>query len=84
MLMSLTMIQLNEFGMAVWYHKTNQCLFAQRSYDWVDRIIVLDETDGRKVVEDTLFSIFDFSEWMPMTVEEYQRVKSKYKEIHDV
>lgn len=76
-------IELNEFGMAVWRHKQNKTLFAERSYRWCDRVIVLDESKGRLVVDDTQFSTFDFSEWIPMTVEEYKRVKACYKEIYE-
>ena len=75
-------IRLDQFGQAVWKHKNNRSLFAERSYDWVDRVIVLDETEGRKVVDDVKFSTFDFTDWTPMTVEEYQRVDQNYKDIY--
>jgi len=76
-------IELNEFGLAVWRHKTNKNLFVQREYNWVDRVIVLDETETRNIVDDVKFSTFDFSDWIPMTVEEFEKVKRNFKEIYD-
>lgn len=73
---------LNENGKLVFKHKTNPSLFAERTYDWVDRIIVIDETRGRMVVQDTKFSTFDLSDWKPMTRKEYGFIKRKYKEIN--
>lgn len=78
------LIKLDENGMAVWRHKTNQNLFVERTYEWCNRVIILDESEEREVIDDLEFSTFDFSDWTPMTVEEYQRVKRKYKEIYDV
>ena len=75
-------IELNEFGNAVWRHKTNENLFVERSYRWCDRVVVLDETDGRRVIDDTKFSTFDFSDWIPVGVEEFKKVKQKFKEIY--
>lgn len=77
-------IELDEYGMAVWKHKTNKNLFVQRSYSWCDRVIVLDETTNRSIVDDTKFSTFDFTDWTPMTKEEYLSVKSNFKEIYDL
>jgi hypothetical protein len=80
--MNTTPIELNEYGDAVWRHRTNKNLFVERSYRWVDRVIVLDETETRRVIEDTEFSTFDFSDWIPVTVEEMKKVKRKFKEIY--
>jgi hypothetical protein len=74
---------LNEHGLLVWKHKTNQNLFLQRSYHWVDRITMLDETEGRKIVYDQKFSTFDFTDWELMTMTEFVSVKSNFKEIYD-
>jgi hypothetical protein len=78
------MINLNEFGMAVWRHKTKKYLFAERSYSWCDRIVLIDESDltHRRIVDDTKFSTFDFTDWVPMTTEEYAKVKSYYYEAY--
>lgn len=77
------MIELNEYGMAVWRHKENKNLFVERHYRWCDRVIVLDETDTRRVVDSTEFSTFNFADWIPVTVEEYKKVKGSNKEIYE-
>lgn len=76
-------IELNENGLAVWFHKDHKTLFVERSYKWCDRVIMIDETASRRIVDDTEFSTFDFTDWIPMTVEQFKKVKSNYKEIHD-
>jgi hypothetical protein len=75
-------IELNEHGKLVFKHKTNKRLFLDRSYRWVDRLILLDETDGRQVIDEFKYSTFDLSAWEPMTKEEFDSVKSSYKEIY--
>jgi len=80
--MVLSMIELNEFGLAIWRHKTNPNLFVERSYRWCDRVVIIDETVSRRIIEDTRFSNFDFSEWLPIKTEEFQKVKNNYKEIY--
>ena len=79
---SKTPIELNEFGDAVWRHKSNKNLFVERSYRWCDRVIVLDETESRRVIDDTKFSTFDFSDWIPVGVEEFKKVKHNFKDIY--
>jgi hypothetical protein len=74
---------LNEHGLLVWKHKTNKNLFLQRSYHWVDRITMLDESIGRKIVDDQKYSTFDFTDWELMTMTEYTSVKSNFKEIYN-
>lgn len=79
----MTPIELNEFGKAVWRHKYSKNLFVERPYHWCDRVIVLDETEGRRVIDDTEFSTFSFADWIPMTVEEYKMAKNNYKEVYE-
>ena len=79
---SKTPIELNEHGMAVWRHKTNKNLFVERPYRWCDTVTVLDETESRRVIDSTKFSTFDFSAWIPVGVEEFKKVKQKFKEIY--
>lgn len=55
---------LNDFGKLEW---TKGTLRAIKSYSWCDRIIVVDESRGRLVVSDTLYSTFDFTGWTPVT-----------------
>lgn len=75
-------IELNEFGMLVFKHKTNKRLFLQRTYRWVDDIALIDETEDRQHIDSWKYSTFNLDAWTPMTVEEYSRVKSKYREIY--
>lgn len=77
------MIPLNEYGLAIWRHKTNHNLFLQKSYGWVDRVLTIDESKERQVIADDLYSEFDFSDWVPLTAEEFTKVKQKYSEIYD-
>ena len=76
-------MELNEYGKRVWKHKTNKRLFLEKSYSWVDRLTLIDENEGRDIVMDFLASTFDYYAWEPMTQEEYNSVKSRYKEIYN-
>ena len=75
-------MELNEHGFKVWKHKTNKRLFLEQSYRWVDRLTLIDETNDRDVVMDFKASTFDFYAWEPMTKEEYNLVKTMYKDIY--
>lgn len=77
-------IILNELGRQVWKHKTNKRLFLDKPYSWSDRMALLDETEGRQVVDYFKASTFDFSAWEPMTKKEYDSVKLKYREIYEI
>lgn len=74
---------LNEYGLLVWKHKTNKRLFLERCYYWVDRVTLLDETEGRQFVDDFKHSTFDYSAWELMTKNEYDLVERKFREIYD-
>ena len=65
---------LNEHGKRIWVNKTCPHLSAERSYHWVDRIIVIDENRGREVVADEKFTTFDLENWEPMTKTQYAQV----------
>jgi hypothetical protein len=75
-------MELNEHGMRVWKHKTNKRLFLQQSYRWKDSLVLLDETEGRQIVDSFKASTFDYGAWKSMTQEEYNSVKSKFTEIY--
>lgn len=75
--------ELNEHGMRVWKHKTNKRLFLQQSYRWKDSLSLIDETEGRQIVDSYQASTYDFGAWTPMTQEEYNSVKSKYREVYE-
>lgn len=76
-------IELNEWGLAVWRHSTNKNLFVERPYRWCDATVTLNESDGRRVVGQAPFSSFDFTDWISVTVEEFKKVKRKFKEIYE-
>lgn len=76
-------IELDEFGLQVWKHKTNKRLFLHQSYKWVDNLTLLDETEDRQLIDNYKASTYDFSNWIPMTKEEFSKVKSKYKDIYE-
>jgi hypothetical protein len=44
--------------------------------------VLLDETEGRQIVDTFKASTFDYSAWKPITQEEYNSVKSKFTEIY--
>jgi hypothetical protein len=79
----LNPFELNEYGLLVFKHKTNKRLFLQKAYRWVDRLILIDETEGRQIIDSHPYSTYNLSAWEPVTKEEYAKVKSKYKEIYD-
>ena len=76
-------MELDEFGKRVWKHKTNKRLFLEQSYYWVDRLTLIDETEGRDIVMDFKASTFNFYTWESMTKQEFDSVKSKYIEIYN-
>lgn len=76
-------IRLDELGHAVWRHKYSKTLFVDRMYEWCDVVTVLDEVNGRRVVDTTAFSTFNFADWIPVTVEQMAKVRRNYKEIYE-
>ena len=76
-------MELNEFGKKVWKHKTNKWMFLEQSYVWKEGLTLIEEfEDERNVVMTFELKSFDFSSWTPMTKEEFDSVKSQYKEIY--
>ena len=73
---------LNGNGMMVWKHRRDKTLFAQKSYSWVDRILLIEEGETRKVVGDMKAAEFDYRDWELMTVDEYAKVKRRFSEIY--
>jgi len=74
--------ELNEYGLQVWKHKTNKRLFLERSYRWSKSIALIDETEGRQVIDTFLFDSFIFDAWSPVTVEEGEKIKRRYRDIY--
>lgn len=75
--------ELNDRGLLVFKHKTNKRLFLHRPYRWVDRLILLDETEGRQIIDQYRYSTYNLNAWEAMTPEEYSKVKTKFIDIYD-
>lgn len=67
---------LNDYGLVLFFNLENKGLFAHRNYHWVDRIIFIDETNGRKSKGETKLENFNLAEWAVVTKEEYDSVIS--------
>lgn len=76
-------VELNEYGLAVWKHKTNKRLFLFQSYRWKDILHLLDETEDRQLIDSFKASTYDYGAWESVTIEEFTKVKSKYRDIYD-
>jgi len=74
--------ELNENGLLVYKHMTNKHLFLQRSYRWKDSILLMDESNGRQIIQGFKYSTFDLSGWELITKEEYDKVEKKYTDIY--
>lgn len=71
-------MELNEYGKRIWYRYSGR-LTLERSYKWVDSLILIDEENNRKLITTFNFSTFDFTDWTPMTLAEYKIVCSSKK-----
>lgn len=76
------MKELNDHGLLIFKHKTNKRLFLYRPYRWVDRLTLLDETEGRQVIDTYKFSTYDFGAWESINKEEYSKIERSYKDIY--
>jgi hypothetical protein len=75
-------MELDDYGKKVWKHKTNKRLFLEQSFHWKDRLTLIDETEGRQIIDTYKASTYDYGAWMSMTKEEFDSIKSNYKEIY--
>ena len=75
-------IELNEHGRLAFQNKAMPYLFAHRAYRWVDRIIFIDESNGRRHVHEQPYSSFSHANWIPVTKEEDKTVISNYDELN--
>lgn len=71
----------NEHGKRIWSHKT-KALTASKAYDWVDRILVIDESKNREVVNVYKFSEFDLTDWLEWSLEDYNNEIARLREKH--
>jgi len=54
---------MNKFGKHIWAHSI--CNWsAEKSYEWVDRLIIINEDNNREVIGDVKYSTFDFQGWV--------------------
>jgi len=79
---------LDESGLLIFQSKTNPNIFAQRAYDWVDRVILIHEKKkkngyDRLIIGTMKFSDFPFLEYRMITTEEFQKIKKAYSEINN-
>ena len=61
---------LNDYGQLEWRLKTNAKILTSRAYYWVNRVILLDETEGRRVIGTTKISDMELDKWEPVKPEE--------------
>jgi hypothetical protein len=81
--MNNNQIELDENGLLVFKHKTNKRLFLERTYRWVDRLVLIDETEGIQIIDSYKFSTYELSAWESMTKSEYELIEKKYKEVYE-
>jgi hypothetical protein len=72
---------LNRYGQVCLINRTNHNIVAERSYHWVNRVTIIDETHDRSVIGDKQISDFDDAEWSIVTVRENEYIKSKISEV---
>lgn len=72
------MHELNEHGERIWYRYGGR-LTLEKSYGWVDVLILIDEENNRRVITQFKASTFDFTDWTPMTKEQFKLVCSGKK-----
>lgn len=79
-------VQLNQYGLAVWRHRYIKNLFAIREYNDKDSVLFLSEDMGRLVVGTAKLTEWAgkdiFEEWISLFPHEYDRVKTKYSDIY--
>ena len=74
--------ELNENGKIAFRHKYCKTLFVERAYGWVHDVVVIDETESRRIIDVVKIADFNFEDWIPITREEYKKVKQGYKDIY--
>ena len=76
---------LNVNGLVIYQNKLNRKLFAERTYHWVDRIVIIDESQNERLfIGQCNLSQFDKDGWTVITKEEFRLIKSNYSEINQI
>ncbi len=66
--------RVNEYGRIALIHKTIPNLIAELPYPWHTELVILDETDGRRVVGHKPYSYFDDDDWSVVTKKNMTRL----------
>jgi hypothetical protein len=77
-------ITLNQFGKQVWRNKNNPNLFAERPYK--SRLVasLIDESNDDRLHTGYIpLKDLKENEWAPMTIDEYNKVTQRYKEVYE-
>ena len=72
---------LDQFGKVCLLSKEDRNISATLPYGWFSTCNLLDESSGRRVIGSRDASEFRYSEWSPITKEEYDLVKSTLIEV---
>lgn len=77
-------ITLNQFGKQVWRNKKDKNLFAERPYKSHLVASIIDESNDDRL-HTGYIPLKDLrgDDWIPMTVDEYSKVKRSYREIYE-
>jgi hypothetical protein len=80
---------LNEHGLVILQFKKQPHLFAHRDYHWVDKISIIDESDGRRSYSGSspvgiFISQTKEENFIPILPEEYKLIKINYSEIKQI
>jgi|GEM_PF-4135545 len=75
-------IELDKRGLAIWRHKSVKHLFVKRTDRRCTRVTVISESQGRQSLDDLEPSTLNFQCWIPVTVDQFRKVKTSYTEIY--
>ena len=73
---------LNSFGRLLFQNKINKFLFAEKLHRNIDKVAFIDDSRGfcEKTGEGS-FSDFIQDEWIPISRDEFNMIKTSYREI---
>ena len=84
------MIPLNEHGLCVWKNMSDRTMFAEKPYAYQDRVLIIQEVPNLSGGRDRIvkcegpISSLDKSRWMPVSKEEFLKVKRYFSDIYGV
>lgn len=68
----MMIIKLNDYGQAIWLHNDIPNIVLDRPYDWCDRAFIIDENQGRLVIDERKFSEMHLDNWTPLDYNAYR------------